>query len=132
MLAAPGEPHEDRQQECCGHRVESHPEGGDPPTDSSVRRACAVPVACAVRAIEKPWTAAEAAVEAGIKAAPVSAFCVNAHLPPGLVLGFASAPAAGIEAATDRLANALKKLARRGKKDSKHLPRAQVRGRNAK
>jgi hypothetical protein len=39
-------------------------------------------------------------VNAGIEAAPLSAFCIKAHLRPGLVLGFASTPSAEIEAAT--------------------------------
>jgi GntR family transcriptional regulator/MocR family aminotransferase len=72
-------------------------------------------------------TAAEAAVNAGIEAAPLSAFCINAHLRPGLVLGFASTPSAEIDAATGRLASALEKLAYRGKRKAKHSPRAPAR-----
>jgi GntR family transcriptional regulator/MocR family aminotransferase len=72
-------------------------------------------------------TAEEAAVNAGIEAAPLSAFCINAHRRPGLVLGFASTPSAEIEAATGRLASALEKLAYRGKGKAKHSPRAPAR-----
>jgi hypothetical protein len=65
-------------------------------------------------------------VNAGIEAAPLSAFCIKAHRRPGF-LGFASTPSAEIEAATGRLASALEKLAYRGKGKAEHSPRAPAR-----
>lgn len=59
--------------------------------------------------------AAKAASDAGIEVAPLSSFCLETDLPPGLVLGFASSPDAEINAAMDKLASVLETVSRRAR-----------------
>lgn len=56
--------------------------------------------------------AARALGEAGIEVAPISAYRVQSPGPPGLILGFASTPAAEVDAATARLAKVVHKLSK--------------------
>ncbi|MGH7472281.1 MAG: PLP-dependent aminotransferase family protein, partial [Longimicrobiales bacterium] len=49
----------------------------------------------------------QAATEVGVEVRPLSLYSVEQRLPPGLVLGFAAYPEAGIRAAVLRLASAL-------------------------
>jgi len=55
---------------------------------------------------------ANAAADAGIEVAPLSALSVQARPAPGLILGFASSPSSELEVASARLATVLEKASR--------------------